>query len=395
MSTSIAQKPSLHEDWIDFQALKIINNLKRAGFETYLVGGCVRDLLVGIHPKDFDIATNAQPNQVRRIVPQSYVIGRRFRLVLVRRGDHQFEIATFRRPMTAEEMTAAREISEESNAPIGDNFFGTPEEDARRRDFTINGLFYDTSTHQVLDFINGLSDIESRILRIIGDPVERLREDPIRILRAIRLSQKIGFTIESQLRQAIFDHADSLVATVLPRRREEHLKTLRLKDPALAYGEMWDLNVLNYILPSLAEWLKDPGFAQEFFLHLRGLEQGPWDLNDPAECMSVFAYGIARALYPNENYLIEKIRTDSKFEEFLRNELGMFRAEIGYFMGCCDLMTSLKNTEVFLRKGERRQKSYLEHECLSLALRLANFDQVIDFPTYDFWVSRVKSNSQS
>jgi poly(A) polymerase len=385
MSTSRTQKPSLHEAWIDSQALKIVNNLKRNGYETYLVGGCVRDLLIGLHPKDFDIATDAQPNQVKRIVPHSYIIGRRFRLVLVRRGDHQFEIATFRRPMTAQEIESAKAQREENSGPIGDNFFGTPEEDARRRDFTVNGLFYDTSEHRVIDHINGLADIESRTLRMIGDPVERLREDPIRALRALRLSHKIGFSIESELRQAMLDHADAVLATALPRRREEFLKTLRLPDSSIAFCEMWDLKIMNHILPWLAGNFANDSFRDEFLYSLRHLTRDEWNLDDPMELMTAFAYFTARSKYPDEKFLIEKIRDDLGFEEFLRNELGMFRAEIGHFIGCCEMMSSLANRESFLRKGDRRKKAFVENEFFDLSLRLAFADKVIDSSTFQFW----------
>ncbi|MGZ3743745.1 MAG: poly(A) polymerase, partial [Pseudobdellovibrionaceae bacterium] len=160
-------KPHLHEDWIDPYARDIVRILQDEGFETYLVGGCVRDLLAGIHPKDFDIATNAHPNQVRRKIPQAYVIGKRFRLVLVRRGDQQFEVATFRRAISAEEL-------EDSEAEIiGDNYFGSCEEDAKRRDFTVNALFYDPIQQKILDYCEGLKDVENRTLRMIGDSVVR------------------------------------------------------------------------------------------------------------------------------------------------------------------------------------------------------------------------------
>ena len=235
-------KPTLHSDWIDPYAKDIVSKLKQAGFTSYLVGGCVRDLLAGIHPKDYDIATDAKPNDVRRIIRGAYVIGKRFRLVLVKRGDNQFEVATFRRTALAEDLEA-------EDAPTGDNFFGTPEEDAQRRDFTVNALFYDPTNNDLVDFIDGVSDVENGLIKMIGDPNERLKEDPIRILRAVRLAHKLRFSLEPNLRGAILRNSSVLGKAVLPRKREEYLKILRLDDPFLALQELYDLNVLEYTLP--------------------------------------------------------------------------------------------------------------------------------------------------
>ena len=141
---TITEQPRLHQDWINPHAFGIVKALQKHGHTTYLVGGCVRDLLLGIHPKDFDIATSAKPEEVRKIIYRAYLIGRRFRLVLVRRDDTQFEVATFRRMLSDEEL--------ESEDIEGDNMFGTPEEDACRRDFTINGMFYDPIAGELIDF---------------------------------------------------------------------------------------------------------------------------------------------------------------------------------------------------------------------------------------------------
>ena len=197
------QKPHLHADWIDPDARSIVDRLQRAGHPTYLVGGCVRDLLAGIHPKDFDIATSAHPEQVRKLIRGSYIIGRRFQLVLVKRGDTQFEVATFRRMALPEEINP-------NETSYSDNFFGTPQEDAQRRDFTINGLFYDPIKDELIDYVGGIKDIELGLIRMIGDPDIRLKEDPIRILRAIRLSHKLRFSIEQKLRESIERNSASI-----------------------------------------------------------------------------------------------------------------------------------------------------------------------------------------
>ena len=250
----VTHEPHLHQDWIDPHAFGIVKALQKAGHQTYLVGGCVRDLLLNLHPKDFDIATMAHPPQVRRLIYNSYVIGKRFRLVLVKREDLQFEVATFRREVNPEEFP--------EGAPPGDNVFGSPDEDAKRRDFTINGLFYDPVAAKLIDYVNGMTDIQSRVLRMIGDPEVRLREDPIRILRALRFSHKIGFSISPELRDAIQRHANSLELSVLPRKREEILKILRLKNPDLVFLEAFDLGVLKFVLPTLHSFLETPQNAE-------------------------------------------------------------------------------------------------------------------------------------
>ena len=166
---------------VDQDALRVLSRLQRSGFEAYLVGGCVRDLLLGRKPKDFDLATAAHPRQIRRLFRNGRIIGRRFRLVHVVYGEHVVETATFRR-----EPPSGDNGDDDDLLIREDNVFGTAGEDARRRDFTINGLFYDPAAGVIHDWVDGLVDLEAGILRTIGDPTIRLPEDPVRILRAIK-----------------------------------------------------------------------------------------------------------------------------------------------------------------------------------------------------------------
>jgi poly(A) polymerase len=227
-------KESLHA--IDPQAIQILRRLKESGFQAYLVGGGVRDLLVSLKPKDFDIATNALPNEVRKKVPYAFIIGRRFKLVHARRGDQIYEIATFRRAASAAEIESTEQ---DDKLFTEENFFGNLEEDSFRRDFTINSMFYDPIDETIVDHCKGLEDIHTMTLRMIGDPKERLIEDPIRILRAIRLSQKLNFSIEASLREALLTLKDELKRSAPPRRREEWVKFFRLAHPdraLIVYG---------------------------------------------------------------------------------------------------------------------------------------------------------------
>src|SRR5438045_4541807 len=195
---------------VDPDALKVLYRLRQADHMAYLVGGSVRDLLAGRRPKDFDIGTSAHPYQVKKLFRNCWIIGRRFRLAHVKVGNKVIEVATFRRQVEpGEEIVAEGVPAPDPTTPEGqhlihhDNTFGTPEEDAFRRDFTINALAYDISTFSVIDYVGGLEDLRAGIVRSIGDPDVRLREDPVRMLRAIALAARLDFTIEPALLAAI------------------------------------------------------------------------------------------------------------------------------------------------------------------------------------------------
>ncbi|HET6726043.1 MAG TPA: polynucleotide adenylyltransferase PcnB [Gammaproteobacteria bacterium] len=209
---------------ISDNALKVLYRLKDAGFTAFLVGGSVRDLLLGQAPKDFDVATNAHPEQVRELFRNSRVIGRRFRLVHVRFGREVIEVATFRAAPDAEIGGDADRTLHESGRILRDNVFGTIEEDAWRRDFTVNALYYDISDFSVWDYVGGLDDLNHRILRLIGDPVTRYREDPVRMLRAARFATKHDFTIEATNERALTEMAPLIADVPAARLFDEILK---------------------------------------------------------------------------------------------------------------------------------------------------------------------------
>ena len=381
-------KPALNENWIDPTARKIVQTLKSAGFETYLVGGCVRDLLAGIHPKDFDIATNASPNEVKRKVPGSYVIGKRFRLVLVKRGLAQFEVATFRR-------TASQtELDDESNTNSGDNFFGTCEEDAKRRDFTINGLFYDPIDHRLIDYVEGKSDVDNRVVRMIGEPRARLIEDPIRSLRAIRLSHKLDFSVEPSLRAAILETAPELLKTALPRRREEYLKIMRLKEPLRAWLELKDLEILRAVVPTMDELLGDPASIQRFGEIFARAAWAGVDFQSTSELFSAFLYSLARARSEEPEELDpEAIEADERWNRLMRDELGVFKIESTIFLIALDLLSGLKKIDAYKRKGHRRQVGFLKQESLPLALKLSQMDGSLTPAEFDFWLNEIRTKT--
>lgn len=247
----------LDESAIDPDAARTARRLIRAGHEAYLVGGCVRDLLLGRLPKDFDVATSARPEEVRSIFRASRIIGRRFRLVHVLfPAGKIIEVATFRRTPSAQEGVSHEDDADELIIR-SDNAFGTIEEDALRRDFTINALFYDIETREILDFAGGMRDIERRTVRTINDPVLRFREDPVRILRAIKFASKLDLGLHPDLVDAVITTRDSLPLASKMRLFEEVLRLLRGGAARRAIYLAWELGVLHILLPELAVMLDD------------------------------------------------------------------------------------------------------------------------------------------
>jgi poly(A) polymerase len=245
----------LDERRIDPDAAKVVRRLVRQGHEAYLVGGCVRDLMVGRAPKDFDVATSARPDDVRRLFKNSRVIGRRFRLVHVLfSGRKVIETATFRRAPEQEE-------GESDDILIrNDNVFGEAFQDAARRDFRINGLFYDIERREVLDWVGGMPDIERRTVHTIGNPMVRFREDPVRILRAIKFCARLDFGLSPDVYDAIVSCRGALARAAKPRLFEELLRLLREGAAHRAIWLMWETGVLDILLPELATYLSDqPG----------------------------------------------------------------------------------------------------------------------------------------
>jgi poly(A) polymerase len=247
---------------IDPDALKVLYRLHEHGHVAYLVGGSVRDLFIGRKPKDFDIGTSAHPYQVKRLFRNCWIIGRRFRLAHVNFGTKTIEVATFRRQLPAgteaEPPIAAKPGADEPSASttghharFRDNTFGTPEEDAFRRDFTVNALFYDIATFSIIDYVNGLADLRSRVIRSIGDPVERFHEDPVRMLRAVVLAVRLDFDIDPVVAEAIRQHG-SLIAEASPARLlEEYYKILRSGVARQSFAALEASGLLAHLTPEL------------------------------------------------------------------------------------------------------------------------------------------------
>lgn len=206
-----ARGHGLFRDRVNADALDTVEKLRDAGYDAYLVGGCVRDLLLGKSPKDFDVATNATPEEVRDLFRRSRLIGRRFQIVHVRYGRHIIEVSTFRKGQAApEDGEDDDRIHADSGLILRDNVWGSLEEDATRRDFTVNALYYDPVDEELRDFVGGIADLAAGRLRFIGDTATRLREDPVRILRAVRFHAKLGFALDPSIERALPDCARRL-----------------------------------------------------------------------------------------------------------------------------------------------------------------------------------------
>jgi poly(A) polymerase len=260
---------------VDPDAAKVVKRLTRHGHAAYLVGGGVRDLLLGQRPKDFDVATSARPQEVRALFRNCRVIGRRFRLAHVLfSGGKIIEVATFRRDPRDDDATTIDTIEEgdgmrlvpvkrvDNDADLlirHDNAFGEPHEDAIRRDFTINGLFYDIERDEVIDYVGGVPDVRARVVRTIGDPAIRFREDPIRILRAIKFCGRLDLGIHPELYDAMIDQRMTVSRASPPRTFEEILRLLRGGASHRSFYLLWDTGLLAVLVPELAAYVDDVG----------------------------------------------------------------------------------------------------------------------------------------
>lgn len=297
--------------WISPNALRVLYRLKERGHLAYLVGGGVRDLLLGREPKDFDIATDATPGQIKRIFRNCRLIGRRFRLAHIHFKDEIIEVATFRSPLQEEPEEVLPEAGEQPDTPapdavpvertlvsappqgtvapeaaveprsrpkpprmlktddgmlLRDNVFGTPEQDAVRRDFTVNALFYDITDYSVIDYVGGMKDLRNGLIRIIGDPLVRFTEDPVRMVRAVRFAAMLGFSIEERTHAAMQELKDRIALASPARMYEEVQKLFFLGAGEKTYHLLRATGIFGVLLPRINDWLEMEG---EGFPHVR------------------------------------------------------------------------------------------------------------------------------
>ena len=289
-------------------ALKVMHRLHSKGYEAFLVGGGVRDILLGKHPKDFDISTNAHPEQVHALFKNSRLIGRRFKLVHILFGREMIEVATFRGK--ADEQSKKSETNQsEHGMLLRDNVYGTVEEDAVRRDFTVNALYYSAQNFCVYDYLDGLKDIKAQQLRIIGDPETRYREDPVRMLRALRFAAKLNFDIEPSSSNPIFEMAP-LLGNIPPARLFDEMLKLFLSGHAVEIFE----NLLHYklfdaLFPQVNHTLKTNKQA-EYYKHfiLKGLKNTDTRIRAEKPVTPAFLY--ATLIWPEVNRKWQQLQSE-------------------------------------------------------------------------------------
>ncbi len=267
-TASVIPRPehSISRSNISESALKVLYKLKKAGFESYLVGGGVRDLLLGGKPKDFDVATDALPEQVRALFGNSRIIGRRFRLVHVRYGREIIEVATFRSHHEQAENEGQALV--EDGFILRNNVYGTLEDDAFRRDFTVNALYYNIADFSVVDFTKGMADLQAQTLCMIGEPELRLQEDPVRMLRAIRFAAKLQFGLEAGLKQQIELQGDRLDLVPAARLFDEVLKLFLSGYAEKTFYLLTEYQLFQHLFAQTAEFLEQPDNYTKRFVSL-------------------------------------------------------------------------------------------------------------------------------
>ncbi|MFC3606266.1 polynucleotide adenylyltransferase PcnB [Stutzerimonas tarimensis] len=255
--TLTARQHSLRRQDISRNAVSVVERLQQAGYEAYVVGGCVRDLLLEIEPKDYDVATSATPEQVRAVFRNARVIGRRFKLVHVHFGREIIEVATFRAEHPVDDEDDHLASRNESGRLLRDNIYGTLDDDAQRRDFTINALYYDPSSERIVDHTHGMQDIRNRLIRLIGDPEQRYQEDPVRMLRAVRFAAKLDFDVERHSAEPIRELAPLLEGIPAARLFDETLKLFLGGNAEHTYDLLRHYDLFAPLFPATAEALED------------------------------------------------------------------------------------------------------------------------------------------
>lgn len=363
---------------IDDDALKVLYRLAERNHEAYLVGGSVRDLLLGRTPKDFDVGTDARPNEIRRIFRNCFLVGRRFRLAHIVFGKKVIETATFRRAPKPTDVADEHGLYQSE-----DNTFGTPAEDARRRDFTVNGLFYDIKTFAIIDYVGGLKDLKAKLIRSIGDPAIRFQEDPVRMMRAVRFAAKLGFEICSEDIKAIRKYAPTLANASVSRLCEEVQRlfvrgaTERSIRLAHAYG------LLAVLLPELDAWISTSGAnANTLWRSLGALDAYAADHEiSPALAMAMLYGPMAAELMgkrPAGKRGNERFARRQAAEKALAPAVKQYRLPRAVWMTAADIFELAPRFSQPPREEVMRDLRFLNHplfpECFAGAKILASLD---------------------
>jgi len=343
---------------ISENALKVLYRLHKAGYQACLVGGAVRDLALGLEPKDFDVATDASPEQVKSLFRNCRLIGRRFRLAHVFYGRDIIEVATFRGGDDLEADASQLSHSDEGRI-LRDNVYGTIEEDARRRDFTINAMYYDIKDFSVLDYMDGMKDVEQGLLRIIGEPEQRYREDPVRMLRVVRFAVKLGFKIHPETEQPIFE-LSGLLDDISPSRLFDESVKLFMSGQALQTFElMRHYGLFAYLYPLTEKALSVEEHDFPIILVSQAMKNTDERLQSGKSVTPAFIY--AALLWEPIRQLASRIHTEEDLPEFpalqkaiaivlqqqskhtsIPRRFSMFMREVWQLQGRFEFMTGMR-----------------------------------------------------
>jgi poly(A) polymerase len=301
-------------------ALKVLYRLSKSGYKAFLVGGGVRDLLLGLRPKDFDIATDAHPEDIRKLFRNSRLIGRRFRLAHVRFGRDVVEVATFRATGNS---SGDDQQHSDSGRILRDNVYGSIEDDIWRRDFTVNALYYNIADFSVWDYTGGMEDIRSKTLRLIDDPWVRYREDPVRMLRAARFAAKLDFTLAPETAAPIRDLGPLLADVPAARLFDETLKLFQSGNAERSFEKLVEYDLLRYLFPSAASLIAgSEGRSVADFIR-KGLANTDARLAEDKSITPMFLYAVF--LWPGVRRLAEKLAEDQNVREYEAMQEAMFR----------------------------------------------------------------------
>jgi poly(A) polymerase len=353
-------------------ALKVLYRLKNSGYQAFLVGGSVRDLLLGLRPKDFDVATDAHPEDIRQLFRNSRLIGRRFRLAHVRFGRDIIEVATFRAGGDGSEGVDDDRERSDSGRILRDNVYGGIEDDIWRRDFTINALYYNIEDYSVWDYTGGMEDLKSRTLRLIDDPWVRYREDPVRMLRAARFAAKLGFTIAPETLAPIRDLGPLLADVPAARLFDESLKLFQTGHALASFDKLLEYDLLSYLFPSAAALVQgEDGNAVANFIRA-GLNDTDTRVAEDKSISPMFLYAVF--LWPGIRRLAEKLAQDQNVRDYEAMQEAMFRVVAEQTARTSlpkrfsvPMKEMLVVQRRFLtRKGVRAER-FLEHRCFRAA----------------------------
>lgn len=380
---------------IDPDAVYIVKKLKDAGFLAYLVGGSVRDLLVKIKPKDYDISTSALPEQIKQLFQrQCLLIGKRFRLAHVRFGHKIFEVSTF------------RSGENDSDLIIHDNAWGTAEEDAIRRDFTINALYYDPQTHEVIDYVEGWKDIHRRVLRVIGEPLIRFKQDPVRMIRLLKFHARFAFSIEPVTWQALMRCHGEIVKSAPARILEEILRMLESGAAASFFKLMAENDLLEVLFPCLTFFLKGE-FGEEVYRYLEVADQlnnhamkWPLDRSILASCLlypildrEIHSQYLQHRKLPNFGEIL--MITSSVVKGVVASSFAHFPKRLN-MMTSFILSTQYRMTPLSNRHQQRHRLFHMKE--FDLALRFLQIRSLVNpelAETYNQWYHQYKQERQS